>query len=188
MIVCGSTFVCSATITAFMYCPNCGQQQVSGEMRFCSRCGLALTGLAEWVAGGTLPVRRADEPPVSEPSPRRKHIRRASKLMFFSGVLLPVFILLCAAIDEGGPLILPVGLFFISLVWMLYARLFIDNTAPAIAQVAQQPAFGSMPTRSSLPPAINNPMPNIGRQQVRTNELAQRPSVTEHTTRLLDNE
>ncbi len=37
-----------------MYCPNCGQQQVSEEMRFCSRCGLALSGLAEWLAGGML--------------------------------------------------------------------------------------------------------------------------------------
>jgi hypothetical protein len=171
-----------------MYCPNCGQQQVSGEMRFCSRCGLALTGLAEWLAGGSLPAQRADEPPVSEPPPRRKHIRGASKLMFLSGVLFPVFILLCAAIGEGGPMVLPVGLFFISLVWMLYARLFIDNTAPTISYAAQQPAFGSAPARSALPPAVNNPMPNIGRQQVRTNELAQPPSVTEHTTRLLDNE
>lgn len=106
--------------------------------------------------------------------------------MFFSGVLMPVFILLCALIDEGAPMVFPVGLFFISLVWMLYARLFIDNTAPAISHAAQQPAFGSAPARSALPPGVN--MPNIGRQQVRTNELAQRPSVTEHTTRLLDNE
>ncbi len=177
-----------ATIAAFMYCPNCGQQQVSGEMRFCSRCGLALTGLAEWLAGGGLPIRRADEPSVSEPSPRRKHIRRASKLMFFSGVLIPVFVLLCAAIEEGAPLILPGGIFFISLVWMLYARLFMEETAPAISYATQQPAFGSVAARSALPPAINNSMPNIGRQQVRTNELAQPQSVTEHTTRLLDNE
>lgn len=170
-----------------MYCPNCGQQQVSGEMRFCSRCGLALTGLAEWLAGGALPIRSAEQTQPSTPSPRRKHIRRASKLMFFSLAVLPVFILLCAAIEEGGPLILPFGLLFISLIWMLYARLFIDNITPAISQAIQQPAFASMPARSSLPPAVNNTMPNIGRQQVRTNELAQ-PSVTEHTTRLLDNE
>lgn len=171
-----------------MYCPNCGQQQVSGEMRFCSRCGLALTGLVEWLAGGALPLRQPDQTQVLEPSRRRKHIRRAAKLMFFSGVLIPVFIALCAAIDEGAPMILPIGLFFISLVWMLYARLFIDNTARAISYAAPAPSFGSTPARSALPPAVNNPMPNIGRQQVRTNELAQPPSVAEHTTRLLDNE
>lgn len=32
------------------------------------------------------------------------------------------------------------------------------------------------------------PVPGVGRQPVRTNELAQPPSVTENTTRLLDNE
>ena len=171
-----------------MYCPNCGQQQVSDEMRFCSRCGLGLTGLAEWLAGGTLSVRPAEQTQPPEPLPRRKHMRRASKLMFFSLAVLPVFILVCAAIEEGGPLILPFGLLFISLMWMLYARLFIDNTTPAISQAAQQPAFASMPARGSLPPAVHNTIPNIGRQQVRTNELAQPRSVTEHTTRLLDNE
>ena len=171
-----------------MYCPNCGQQQVSGEMRFCSRCGLALTGLAEWLAGGGLPVRRPDQAESSELTLRRKHMRRAAKLMFFSGVLFPVFLVFCAAIGAGEPMILPVGLFFVSLVWMLYARIFIDKTTPAISQAAQPPAFGSIPARGSLPPAAHNPMSNIGRQQVRTNELAQPPSVTEHTTRLLDNE
>ena len=149
-------------------------------MRFCSRCGLALTGLAEWLAGGGLPVRREDQTQLAEPSPRRKHIRRAAKLMFFSGVLFPVFLLFSAAIGEGGPLIIPIGAFFVSLVWMLYARLFIDNSAPAISPIRQPAAFGSIPARA---PA----MPNLGRPQVRTNELGQ-PSVTEHTTRLLDNE
>lgn len=157
-------------------------------MRFCSRCGLALTGLAEWLAGGSLPVRQAEQTQVSEPSPRRKNIRRSAKLMFFSAVLFPIFLLLALAIDEPGPLLIPFLAFFPALVWMLYARLFIDNTARAISQTAPQPAFGSNPTRSALPPAVNNPVPNMGRQQVRTNELAQPPSVTEHTTRLLDNE
>jgi len=171
-----------------MYCPNCGQQQVSGEMRFCSRCGLALTALAEWLAGGALPVRRADQELVSGPSPRKKHMRRAAKLMFFSAVVFPVFLAVSAAVDEGAPLIVPFGLFFVSLVWMLYARLFIDKTAPALSQAVQPASFASIPARGSLPPAVNNAIPNIGRSQVRTNELAQRPSVTEHTTRLLDNE
>ena len=85
-------------------------------------------------------------------------------------------------------MVIPVGIFFASVVWMLYARLFINDTAPAVSYAAQQPAFGSVPPRSALPPAVNNPAPNIGRQQVRTNELVQPPSVTEHTTRLLDNE
>jgi len=169
-----------------MYCPNCGQQQVSEEMRFCSRCGLALSGLAEWMAGGTL-VKRADETRVLSPSRRRKAMRRAAKLMFFSGVLLPLGILMSAAVDEPWPLVLPTLLFFVSLVWIGYSRLFLDDAAPVLNPGAQQSAFGSMPaTRASLTPPSN--IPDFGRQQVRTNELAQAPSVTEHTTKLLDHD
>jgi len=173
-----------------MYCPNCGQQQISDEMKFCSRCGIALSGLSEWLAGGGLPEKRADERQVAAISPRRKGIRRAAKLMFFSGVLFIVLLVVSLAIDEGAPMILPVALFFVSLVLMLYARLFSDPTGvhPQIIQTraGQSPALGSDPTRSALPPASNSSIPTFGTQPVRTNELAQRPSVTEHTTRLLD--
>ena|ERR1041385_8899023 len=147
-----------------MYCPNCGQQQVSDEMRFCSRCGFALSGLAEWLAGGIL-VRRAEEPRAL--SRRRKAIRRAAKLMFFSAVMFPIFLAISIGIDEPGPLFVPLIPFFISGVWMLYTRLFMDEV----------PQLTQAPPRVSLPP-----------QQVRTNELIQVPSVTEHTTKLLDTE
>jgi hypothetical protein len=135
------------------------------------------------MAGGML-VRRAEETPVLSPSRRRKMIRRAAKLMFFSAALFPVFVLISVAVDEPGPIALPAILFFASLVWMVYSRLFIDDTAPVLNPAAQPPVFGSMPTRMSLTPPTN--ISDFGRQQVRTNELAQAPSVTEHTTKLLD--
>jgi len=179
-----------------MYCPKCGQQQISDEMRFCSRCGLALNGLMEWVAGGGLPAKRTEDAPVAGVSPRRKGIRRAAKVMFFSGVLFPIFLAVSLALEEGGPMVLPFGVFFVGLVLMLYARLFSDNTAPVKSPlvytpaintpVVQSPALGSDPVRSALPPAANTSMPTFGNQRVRTNELAQPPSVTEHTTKLLD--
>ncbi len=172
-----------------MYCPNCGQQQVSGEMRFCSRCGLALSGLAEWLAGGRPPVKRVDEVKAEALSPQRKSIRRAGKLMFFSGVLFPIFLTFCIAIEAGEPMLVPFSIFFVSLVWMLYARLFLDKKAPVNYQATQPAAFGVPSAPNYLPPATTIPTPPIGRAQVRTNELAQQPaSVTENTTRLLDNE
>ena len=108
--------------------------------------------------------------------------------MFFSGVLFPVFLMISIAAEEGGPMVIPFFLFFVSLVWMLYARLFKDKNAPVKIQAAQTSVLGSTPARSSLPPATTTNIPTAGRQQVRTNELAQPPSVTEHTTRFLDNE
>jgi hypothetical protein len=103
--------------------------------------------------------------------------------MFFSGVLFVVFLAISLAVDEGGPMIVPFLVFFVSLVMMLYARLFSDKTASVINQTTE---LNSPTTRSSLPPATSIPINS--RQQVRTNELAQPSSVTEHTTRLLDNE
>ena len=170
-----------------MFCPNCGQQQISEEMRFCSRCGLSLIGLAEWMAGGGVPKKRRDEAPVSPLSPRRKGIRRAAKLMFFSGVSFFVFLALSLAVNEGAPMIFPFILFFVSLVLMLYARLFSDPTAPVNYNAAAvTSALRSNSTRGSLPAAEGTPVPDVGRQRVRTNELAQPPSVTENTTRFLD--
>lgn len=168
-----------------MYCPNCGQQQISGEMRFCSRCGFSLSGLAEWLAGGRPPVKRVDEVKAEALSPRRKSMRRAAKLMFISGVLFALFLAFSIAIEAGEPMIVPFFVFFVSLVWMLYARLFLDKNAP-VNQATQPPTFGVPAAPNYLPPATTPP---IGRQQVRTNELAHQPaSVTENTTRLLDNE
>jgi hypothetical protein len=168
-----------------MYCPNCGQQQISDEMRFCSRCGLAFTGLAEWLAGGG--VQRVEQTEVPEPSPRRKNMRRAAKMMFFSGVLFPIFFVISLVVDEAGPMVIPFIVFFVSLVWMLYARLFSSNTPLVDYQAPQTTALGSMSARGSLPPATTTSIP-VGRPQVRTNELAQPPSVTENTTKFLDNE
>jgi len=162
-------------------------------MRFCSRCGLALSELAEWLAGRrslATDYRAAlGKPEERGISPRRKGIRRAAKLMFFSGVLFPIFLAFSIGVDEGGPLAIPFIVFFVSLVMMLYARLFSDKTAPLIDQSAAQTSnFGTPPVRDYLPPATTTAIPNVGRQRIRTNELSQPPSVTDHTTKLLDNE
>lgn len=171
-----------------MYCPNCGQQQISEEMRYCSRCGLALSGLAEWLATGRVPLKREEETGPAPLSPRRKGIRRAAKLMFFSGVMFPIFLVFSIAIEEPAPMFFPFLVFFISLVMMLYARLFSDKNAPGSLQSAPQTAAFDSTSPRYLPPSNTVSMPHAGRHQVRTNELAQPPSVTDHTTRLLDNE
>lgn len=176
-----------------MYCPRCGQQQVSDEMRFCSRCGLLLSGLPEWVAFGGVPAVRVPETPPPVNSPRRKGIRRGAKVMFFSAVLFPLCLLLSLAVDEPVPLIFPLIGFIVGLTIMLYSLLFIDEF-PAISNQPSQPysigAPGAM-SGQALPPASSIPIYSHGNpagQRVRTNELAQPPSVTENTTKLLDNE
>jgi hypothetical protein len=175
-----------------MYCPRCAQQQVSDEMRFCSRCGLPLGGLMEWLAFGGAPAGRVQEKPLSLASPRRKGIRRGAKVMFFSGALLPVTVLMSIAADEPFPLFFPVISFIVGLTITLYSYLFGEDFPAIKGQPAQPFGIGPQGAMSgqALPPASSIPIYNPGNpgQRVRTNELAQPPSVTEHTTKLLDNE
>jgi len=169
-----------------MFCPRCGQQQVSDEMRFCSRCGLPIGGLMEWLgrAGGpAAPVQDTQSSLSSLPSPRKKGIRRAGKVMFASAVLFVIFLIIAIAGDEGGVLVIPFFVFFVSLVMMLYARLF-SSPVPKIKAQYTPPGLG--PMSNALPPHTHVPMQDIPQHRGQTNELAQPASVTEHTTRLLD--
>lgn len=165
-----------------MHCPNCGQSQPSEDVRYCSRCGLSLWELARWLNDGA----NAPWNPIqanSGPSPRRKGIRRGAKLMFLSGVLLLPAIGLSAAVEEPAPLLFPFTIFFAGLVWMLYCRLFADNT-PTVKK--QLPTHLHRPNEY-LPPAQVNPAPVLRAREPNTAEIAQPPSVTEYTTNLLRN-
>jgi hypothetical protein len=42
-----------------MFCPQCGQRQVSTEMRFCSRCGLPLDVVTDLLDGSAKTIQRA---------------------------------------------------------------------------------------------------------------------------------
>lgn len=171
-----------------MYCPKCGQQQVSDNMRFCSRCGLPLSGLAEWLAGGGALEVRQEEASVKLASPRRKGIRRGGKLLFLSGVLLPIFFGLSLIFDEPFPLIVPFALIFVALSMMLYSRIFAEETPPANSQPPQPSRFETAAGNTALPPASGIPVNSMGEQRARTAEMAQPRSVTENTTKLLDSE
>lgn len=171
-----------------MFCPKCGQQQLSDTMRFCSRCGLPLVGLMEWVAGGAAIAAREDAPEATEPSSRRKAMRRGAKLMFISGPLFAIFFGLSILVDGPAPLMVPLAVFLTGLTLMLYARLFIDETAPAKGKQPQPPTLDAQPEHNALPPASPFQTDYAGGQRMRTAELRQPPSVTEHTTKLLDSE
>ncbi len=172
-----------------MYCPKCGQQ-VSDSMRFCSRCGLPIGEVGDWLAGlGGLVAR--DTPQASAPSPRRKGMRRGAKVMFWGGMLLPLFFGLSLAVDDPVPLIVPLMVILTGLSWLLYSRLFGEEAAPERIRQAQEEAasFGAARAAdSALPPASDAGVINSARRNARTAEIAQPPSVTDHTTKLLDRE
>jgi hypothetical protein len=169
-----------------MFCPKCGQQQIADNTRFCSRCGLPIDGLAQWLAGD-VPVVTGDKGLAVAVSPRRKGVRLGAKLMFLSAVLTPVFVLLSILIDGGEPLIFPFLLFLTGLAVILYSSIFREKSTTQITQ-ARPVVLGSAFGTNGLPPASNTWANSRRDSEVRTAELAQPPSVTEKTTKLLRDE
>jgi hypothetical protein len=168
-----------------MFCPQCGQQQPSDEVRFCPKCGLSLVPHAALLVAGSDAAAVPGAAQSTALTKRGVNKRRAGKLMFFSVVLFAVFIGLSIAVDAAEPLIVPVAMFLAGLAWWVYARLFIDETA----RVAQQTSRRDLKAGADKP-ALGAPefVPAslLNQQRVHTAEMAQPPSVTEHTTKLLD--
>jgi hypothetical protein len=166
-----------------MFCPRCGQQQVSEEVRFCPRCGLSLASVPALVAG--FEASAVEGAARGGRSKKRKRIRRGAKIMFFSAVLFPIFFGLAIAVDEPGPLIIPAMVFFAGLAWMLYSVLFGEEEAQESAEGARGDLREGR-NAQSLPPATFVPASGFGARPAHTADMAQPPSVTEQTTKLLD--
>ena len=173
-----------------MYCPQCGQQQVSDELRFCSRCGFQLKGVTQLLeAGGELPgLHKGSE--RRRGSPRKEGVRQGGLLMFAALVLVPLS-------DLFGPSgeVLPVTLIMLGLVRLLYAVIFQEGessrkkreTAASYIPPALPREMNASGARGgALPSSQSVPVGSYAARRVETAEIVQPPSVTEHTTKLLD--
>jgi hypothetical protein len=176
-----------------MFCPQCGQQQASDVARFCSRCGFQLEGVSGLLAtGGVAPEMFVEAVPVPE-SPKRKGARLGGKLML-SGMFLALALAMLSELIGTPDELAIVGLivFMAGLFRLLYALIFEDG--PYRRQLQRQqvyvpPAqFASPREASALPPVQNVPARAYVAPRVETGEIVYRPSVTEGTTRLLDEE
>jgi len=180
-----------------MHCPSCGQQQVSNETKFCSRCGLPLGLVSEVVAyGGYLPQL------AELNKPKKKLLSRRNALgfsliwfLFFLFIMTPFWGIV--NVEELAGVSAVVGIFG-ALIMMISALIFIpkerilypmqQNAFPP-QQMTQyspqqtQPGYAALPPQQSIPAAVYGP-PQAGNWRD-TNDL-QPSSVTEGTTRLLD--
>ena len=182
-----------------MHCPKCGQQQISDETRFCSRCGFLLTGIAHVVANdGIVPMPAQAR--LASGSPRRKGVMQGTFIFLLSFLLVPLTAILCMALGIGPEpvavmaIILSVG----GLLRIAYALMFesgasTDNILEHNVMAASQNLFaakkeaGELPPAQSIPISVYAPPPGTGRWR-ETNELETPGSVTDSTTKLLQNE
>ncbi len=167
-----------------MFCPRCGQQSSDG-VRFCPRCGFHLAGLAAYMAANDDGPAEPSVPRAALMTARRRGMRRAAKLMFTCGVLLPICALLAIEGDAPGPLLLLFTAFLAGLAWFVYSWMFGDNVLP-VGKDAGRRDVGAAGDRSALGAPTFVPAPLFNQQRANTAEIYQPPSVTENTTRLLD--
>ena len=186
-----------AVLEIDMFCPGCGQQQVSEEIRFCSRCGLPLGLVTEILANnGFLPQ-------LEELSKRKgKLLTRRNGLIFslywfifFVFIFTPFWAIV--NVDELAAISAIIGIFG-SLLCVLTSMLFLEkvsrksNNQMLDSMIAEKQSLqgftgkaNALPPQQSVPASAYVP-PNQGNWRD-TNDLAQ-PSVTEETTRLLEKE
>ena len=179
-----------------MYCPRCGQLQVVEELRFCPRCGFTLGFVAELLANnGMMPAHLVpDDPLARELSPRRRGLRQGGTLVIVGAALVPILALLCLAVGLDTEVILfGVIVLIVGIARLLYAALFEEDggTRPGALPLSQQqtaaPPLQPAQPRAALPQ--RQPPAPVDFRRGDTAEIVAPPaSVTENTTRLLDDQ
>ncbi len=180
-----------------MYCPKCSQQQVSDEVRFCSRCGFSLSAVRELIAGSGAPVERGVEAQAGQLSRSQRGVRKGAWMMLASLALTPVVGLVSAINDVFVILLLlPVLCFVVGFARVLYGVFLAEKRAPLVKGAASQPhvvpimpgQLGTAARSPELSPPRVAPTESFTAQRMKTGEMVQPPSVIEGTTRLLDEE
>lgn len=174
-------------VGVFMYCPTCSQQQISEEMRFCSRCGFPLEGVKELIATGGV-IEKQDINSLAE-----RHngffcgVRKSLALMLAVIPMLIIVGILSAINNNLATLaLLPLCSFLIGFVLLIYttAKEMKRRKKETAVALAQQHTSSR---NAQLPPQRAIPVDNFT-QRIKTAEMAYPASVTENTTRLLDEE
>jgi hypothetical protein len=172
-----------------MYCPQCSQEQVSEDMRFCSRCGFPLAIVSQLVRGGGA-LAGFDPEAKGELSPRQKGVRWGLILMIVSLLAVPLAALMTAIKSDFFALFVPVlVLFVLGLGRLVHAYLLAPRTPSEAAKSLAAQRTKQLPGAftSALPASHYVPAADW-KQPVNTSEMAHPVSITENTTRLLSDE
>ena len=181
-----------------MHCPKCGQQQISDEIRYCSRCGFLLTGIAEVVANdGLLP---GSSNAVSKAiSPRKRGVKQGAFIFLLSFLVVPVLAMIAVATNDE-PIAAAIGAVLLicgGLIRIVYALMFesgepggstIEENALSASRkfLKRRSRHAELPAGTTIP-ATAYMAPESGHWRD-TNDLAPPPSVTDSTTKLLRTE
>ena len=176
-----------------MHCPGCGQQQISNETKFCSRCGMPLSIVSEVVMhGGYLPQLAAINNKPTLFTRRNGVAFSVLWTLFFLLIMAPLWAIV--NVDELAAASAVIGIFG-GLIWLISSLMFLKKAPDAnfqqnLQQPAQpkglygQPQYNALPHPQSIPASsYTQPRPGNWRD---TNDL--QPTVSESATKLLNDD
>ena len=176
-----------------MFCPRCGQEQISEETRFCSRCGFLLTGVGQVVLNEGFLPQNPNEGKKLE-TPRKRGLKKGFFIFLLTFLFVPIIAIITMTLraEPVAVVITAIILFVGGLLRMAYALMFESNEP-----VAKTDEQGLLPSTqnligkskaAALPPQNLSTSgyipPDLGNWRD-TKDLVQ-PSITEHTTKLLE--
>jgi hypothetical protein len=162
-----------------MFCPKCSQEQVSTDLRFCSRCGFRLEAVGELLVNNGVPVQ--------EPFARlllRRDTRLGAKLLFMSGVIVPLALLASAMWDSPFPILAPAVVAILGITQIGY-RLIVESLSEPRAlpgKPDQASITDTATTRLGLP---ERPLLSMPSKAVNQQADVDPPTVTDKTTEKL---
>lgn len=180
-----------------VYCPRCGQEQISFETRFCSRCGFLMSGLAEVVVKGG--ISQELQPSGAKPaSPRRKGLKQGGAWFLLGVLVVPILAVLheIFGFTENIVALAAIIFFLGGILRMIYALIFesgnpAEKTLEENVMHTAQKLLNKKPNAAELPPSQSVPasgyIPPVAGNWRDTNDLTP-TSVTDGTTKLLQKE
>ncbi len=176
-----------------MFCPRCGEERVSTETSFCSRCGFLLAGTLELLMTGGVNPSLPEKLKSSPASRRSQGIKQGLFIFLLTFLIVPIIAILTIA-AHAEPYAVVIAAIFLAvggLLRMAYAMMFEsiqstpdDSLIDVDRILLERPGkFAELPNRQGVT-AQDYVSPPTGSWQ-NTNDLQPR-SVTEGTTRLLE--
>ncbi len=180
-----------------MHCPRCGQDQVSEEIKFCSRCGFPLGLVSEILAHGGFLPQLADLHKSERSIFTKKNgvVFSVFWFMFFLLILTPFWGIM--GVDKMAGICAIMGIFG-GLMWLVGSLVLLKSERrdlPMSINDMQQPnvhgLYGARQNQNALPPQRGVPVntyipPQPGSWRTpNTGEFVTPRSVVDETTKLL---
>jgi hypothetical protein len=181
-----------------MYCPKCSQQQVSDEIRFCSRCGFQLDAVKTMLAENQNTLTMPEAVQQSElVTTRKRDILLGATVMLVGAISIALLMISAWAGTPWQAVIIPLLMVWAAIAFVLllsgHAVREIKKLFSRDASVLTPRDASSFVTQVSaatrhqaLPHIQSAPVSGQGTWRLNTAELVQPPSITDQTTNLLD--